>query len=93
MKKRNARAWIASFALAAALVFIGLRAHPKMWGLYIQFPGIVAGLLTGYFAGSRSTAVTDFLVVGTTILLNAACYYWACRITMLLLSAVRPNSR
>lgn len=69
------RVWFASFALAGLFSLIGFSAHPAIWGMYIQLPGIVAGLFLGWAGGSRSETLTDTLVIGTTIVLNAVSYF------------------
>jgi len=86
------RAWILSFAMAGVLAFIGFRANPKMWGFYIQLPGIAAGLFAGFAAASRSAILTKALVTGTTIVLNAVCYCYAYRF-FVWMSSGKANAR
>ena len=79
MSKRIGVIWIAAFAMASVCSVLGLLAHPKMWGFYIQLPGMAVGLFIGYFAHSGSVVMTRALVIGTTVILNSLCYFWIYR--------------
>lgn len=92
MNKRSITVWIAAFTLAAIGTFTGMRSQPQMWGFFVQLPGIAGGLMLGFLAASRSAVITRTLVVGTTVVVNAGCYFWMYRLLTYMVGKKRTSS-
>ncbi len=76
---RNKVLWSISIAAAGALTASGIHAknaaeltHGEA-GLYRQMPGIIVGLLSGFFLGS------PVVVIVVTVVANATVYYFFLR--------------
>lgn len=71
---KNRSTWLTAFCVAAASTCLGMYLHPAKLGMYLQMPGIAVGLFAGWFLNSDSVAITNVLVWGITVGINA-CFY------------------
>ncbi len=82
MTQRNKVLWLISIAAAGALTASGIHAKNLAElsygeaGLYRQMPGIIVGLLSGFFLDS------PVVLVVVTIAANATVYYFLLRLAM-----------
>jgi hypothetical protein len=82
LTQRNKVLWSISIAAAGALTASGIHAknlaelNHREAGLYRQMPGIIVGLLSGFFLNS------PVAVVVVTIAVNVTVYYFVLRFAM-----------